>query len=474
MTLNELIARRDGYKEQATTAFLAGKNDEGKKYLGLAEKATESIEGITAASGLKPLRAPVEIANNGGSFVPVGGNRGSNEEGDSSKAADMQYAAYQTRFGDLDNAVKAVLTDMHGKDYAASFWAQKAAFGKFLRKGEIGLERSEFNLLKQVILTPGVVKSALLNGFDSVDALKATMGESIDSLGGFSAPVDFQTRVIERIQGLAVVRSRASVDTTSRDRVEFPVITGGDNTYTSSVRTTWTSEINLADIGTNLTLGSEVIPVHTMMSEAWISRNNVEDAAFDIESHLTRRIGESAALEENAKFLTGTGVGAPQGILPNGTNGLSLTRVHSGSTSAVTWDQLLALYYGIAAQYRANAVWIMEGATALNISQIKDSNFGYLWQPFQYAGGAMGPEPMLRGKAVLEDEAMPSIANGAYPIIFGDLSGYQIIDRVGMTIERYLDSGPARKNAIVYVMRRRVGGQVLEPWRFAVMQNATS
>lgn len=473
MNLNELIARRDQYKEQATTAYLAGRTDEGDRLKGLAEKAQKSIDGLTALEGLKPLRAPVETANDGGSFVPSGG-RGRETGADGNKAVQMQSAAYVTRFGDLDEAVKAVLTDTHGSDYAGKFWAQKAAFRKFLRMGELNLDRGEFDILKQVILTPGTVKSALLNGFDSVDALKATMGETIDSLGGFAAPVDFQTRVIERIAGLAVVRGRASVDTTSRDRVEYPVIKGGDNRYTSAVRVSWTSEINLADIGTNLTLGSEAIPVHTMMAEAWISRNNVEDAAFDIEGHLTRRIGEAAALDENERFLTGTGVGTPQGILPGGTNGLSLTRVFSGSTTGVTWDQLLALYYGVAAQYRQNAVWCMEGATALNISQIKDSNFGYLWQPFQYQGGAMGPEPMLRGKAVLEDEAMPSIANGAYPIIFGDMTGYQIIDRVGMTIERYLDSGPARKNAIVYVMRRRVGGQVLEPWRFAVMQCATS
>lgn len=473
MNLQELIARRDGYKEQATTAFLAGKNEDGNRLLGLAEKATESIEGATKAANLKPLRAPGQAAADGGSFMPIGGQPQAGNDG-ATKAAQMQQSAYVARFGDMDDAVKSILTDLHGGDYAGKFYAQKAAFNKFLRKGEFALERPEFDLLKQIILTPGVVKSALINGFDSVESTKATMGESIDSLGGFAAPVDFQTRVIERIQGLAVVRSRAAVDTTSRDRVEYPVIKGGDSRYTSAVRTSWTSEVNLADITTNLTLGSEVIPVHTMMAEAWLSRNSVEDAAFNIEEHLTRRIGESAALEENEKFLIGTGAGAPQGILPGGSNGLSLSRVFSGSTTGVTWDQILALYYGVASQYRANAVWLMEGATALAISQLKDSNFGYLWQPFQYQGGAMGPEPMLRGKAVLEDEAMPSIANGAYPIVFGDMSGYQIIDRVGMTIERYLDSAPARKNAIVYVMRRRVGGQVIEPWRFSVMQCATS
>jgi HK97 family phage major capsid protein len=65
---------------------------------------------------------------------------------------------------------------------------------------------------------------------------------------------------------------------------------------------------------------------------------------------------------------------------------------------------------------------------------------------------------------------MPDIADGSFPMVFGDLAGYQIVDRIGMTVERYLDSATARQNMVMYVMRRRLGGQVVEPWRFAVME----
>jgi HK97 family phage major capsid protein len=51
--------------------------------------------------------------------------------------------------------------------------------------------------------------------------------------------------------------------------------------------------------------------------------------------------------------------------------------------------------------------------------------------------------------------------------VFGDLTGYTIVDRIGMTVERYLDSATARQNLVYYVMRRRLGGQVTEPWRLA-------
>jgi HK97 family phage major capsid protein len=69
---------------------------------------------------------------------------------------------------------------------------------------------------------------------------------------------------------------------------------------------------------------------------------------------------------------------------------------------------------------------------------------------------------------------MPTIGAGTYPLIFGDLKGYTIVDRVGMSIERYLDSATARQDMVAYLMRRRVGGKVMEPWRFAVQKVAAS
>jgi HK97 family phage major capsid protein len=217
------------------------------------------------------------------------------------------------------------------------------------------------------------------------------------------------------------------------------------------------------------------------MATVPMSRNLVEDAAFNIESYLSQKLAEASAIDEDNRFLTGDGVGKPQGILPGGTNGLSLTEVVSGGASTLTFGAsdkgLVPLTFGIAAQYRQNAVWIAEKATYQAISQLTDGNGQYLWRSLFGNNSAQGGSnnlPALLGYPVLEQEAMPSIGSNAYPIIFGDLRGYTIVDRIGMQVERYLDSTTAVTNTIKYVMRRRLGGQVTEPWRFTVQKVAAS
>ena len=378
-------------------------------------------------------------------------------------------------FERIDSSTKSILIDLHGPNYEAAYWQQRRAFNRYLRRGAEGLSDEESRLLKQIILTPNAVKAAILQGADNVAALKATMIEAIDTLGGYAVPVDFQDRVIERMAAFAVVRPRAMVNQTSSDKVEIPVGTGGDDQYTSAVRVKWVNEIPAAGASeTNMTFGMESIPIHTVMATTQLSRNLLEDAGFNLESYVITKFSEAAAIDEDNKFLVGNGVGCPEGILPGGVNALGLTEKASGGASSFTWDGLIDMTFGIAAQYRRNAAWIGERATYLAIAKIKDTNFGYLWAPYQTVGGQTSPLQPLLGHTPLEQEAMPSVAANAYPLIFGDLAGYQIYDRIGMTIDRIIDSAMAEQNMVKFIMRRRLGGQVVEPWRFCVQKVASS
>lgn len=461
----DFAAKRDGYIAKSKTAIALGKVEEGTKYRQLAEKAQKALSESALLDALVPLPSASK-----GAFMPTGNQ---SAESASNDADTRQRAVYVSRFGDQDAAVKALLKDLHGNAEEAYF-KQWAAFSKYLRLGKEELSREERGLLTQIVFTPATIKAALAQGVDSAQALKATMVEAVGSLGGFATPVDFQARVIERIQGFAIMRGKASVDQTSRDIVEIPVSTGGDDQYSSAVRVTWVDETPAAgQAATNLRFGLESIPIHTMMAEAGLSRNSVEDAAFDLESYLTRKIGEAAAMDEDNRFLTGSGVGNPQGILPGGSNAISLTEVASGNSSALTWPGLISLSYAIASQYRQNACWIAERATYSAIAKLVNGAGDYLWEPYQYAGGANAAPAKLLGYPVMEQESMPSVAANAFPIVFGDPAGYQIFDRIGMTIERYLDSATARQNMVIYVMRRRLGAQVVEPWRFAVQKIST-
>ncbi|GAG20536.1 unnamed protein product, partial [marine sediment metagenome] len=253
--------------------------------------------------------------------------------------------------------------------------------------------------------TPELAKKAITQGWD-VYALKSTMIEARDNLGGYTVPVDFQNRVIERLMGLVVMRGRASTITTSRDAIEIPKETGGGTQYTGAVRVTWVEETpaNQAASDTNLTFGMERIPVHTVMASTNLSRNLLEDAAFDLASFLSRKFAEAAAIDEDNKFLTGTGAGQPRGLLPDSGNGMSITEEAGGASAAVQFDDFIGLQYGIDSQYRQRAVWLAEKATYQAIAELKDSNGQYLWRD-QFGQNTVGQADRLLGYPVLEQEA---------------------------------------------------------------------
>lgn len=66
---------------------------------------------------------------------------------------------------------------------------------------------------------------------------------------------------------------------------------------------------------------------------------------------------------------------------------------------------------------------------------------------------------------------MPDIAANAYPIIFGNRKGYQIADRIGMSVIRD-ETTHSEEDIVKLVFRRRLGGQVARTWMFAVMKVA--
>ena len=393
-------------------------------------------------------------------------------------------AWYGERFKSIPAGAEQIARELYA-DYGNGSYEQlmfdkHQSFVKFVRTGELGYTPEERRLAKMIVLTPGQIIAAAASGI-SVKAIKLTMVEGIDTLGGYLVPEDFRETLVERLPGMTVVRKRADVQTTSRDVLTMPRVTGGTSRYTGNVRWTLVNETPLGtEAATNATFGELRIPVYTAMGHVAISKNTLEDAVTNLIAYLSKELTSSSAIFEDELFLVGVtngGGNGPQGILagtsnPNAPINADVNLVVSGSAAALTGDGLKKVPFGIAKQYRSNnACWIMNKATLQAASILKDGNGQYL-----IGGGPEGrlnaqavPDSML-GYAVEESEAMPDIAASVYPIIFGDLGGYTIADRVGMSIERYDDSVTAKSNSVVIVARRRVGGQVTQGWRLVAHQ----
>jgi len=420
----------------------------------LFKKATELKSAESLLDQIQEPQMPADL--------PVDDGDGTNPAPKSATKA--VNPLYVMQYGDEDTAIKAVLNDLHGADYQQKRWEQRQGFVKYLRTG-----RGES---REFLWTPETIKVALEEGQD-VKAMKTVMVEAISDLGGYVVPEDFRAEVVSRMAGYTVVRPLARVVQTSRDSVEFPVMTGGGDQYRDAVRVTWVTETPTAGTAaTNLTFGQEKIPVHEVMAETFLSRALVEDAAFNITGWLADSFASAQAIDEDNKFLKNDGMGSPEGILLDDAN-RSTTNINeevSGNASALTSDGLIGLVYDIAAQYRQNARFVAARATYKAIRKLKTGDGEYLWERNYQAGQ---PERLL-GYPILEQEGMPSVTATYYPVLFGDFRGYYIVDRIGMSVERYLDSATARIGQVCFLARRRLGGQCMEPWRFAAQRVGAS
>lgn len=401
-----------------------------------------------------PMRPPFDVDDTG--------------EPEKPKDDSFSKGVYVMQYGKTADAEKAVLKDLYGADYQQKRYDQTRAFVKYLRHGQRVLTANDENLLKQIIVLPETLRAEINKGVDMRE-IKVTLQEGVADLGGYTVPEDFRADLIKRLMGLTVVRGRARQVTTIRDSVEWPKLEGGNSQYTSAVRVTWVDEVpSSATVAqTNPTFGMYRIPVFTVMARTDLSRNLVEDSAFNILQIVSQLFAEAMAVDEDTKFLTGDGGGAPRGILgnrsgANQTPETGIESVNSGSAAALTADGLVDLVYGLHSQYRQGAVAVGARLTHRDIRKIKDGIGDYLWQ----RGLAAGEPPTLLSYPFLESESIPAIAANNYPVIFGDLSGYMIVDRVGMSVERVEDTTTKGTNTVALFARRRLGGQVVEPWKF--------
>jgi len=455
-------AKKQKAQFETIKAQIDARESEEKSAQELKVAELEKKNAELAAAAAKPIRPPFE---DGTEPTP---------EGDGIKSF------VTLKYGETDAATKAVISDLYGSkfNYNQARHDQMGAFVKYIRFGEVRLTPAEAALLhvsaKNIILRPEMIKAEVESG-RTVAEIKATLEEASNDLGGYLVPEDYRTEIIKRLMGVTVVRGRARVVTTTRDAVEWPVLLGGNNIYTSAVRVTWVDETpSSASVAeTNPTFGMTRIPVHTVMARTNLSQNLLEDSAFNLLEIMSGLFAEAMAVDEDAQFLTGTGAGRPYGVLGDRANGAQespvtgVTDVNTGSASAVTSDGYQDLVYSLPAQYRANAVHVMARTTLRDSRKLKDGDARYVWQP----GLQAGQPSSLLGYPVYESENMPTIAANAYIDLFGSWrDGYIIVDRVGMTVQRVSDTTTVGTNQVALFARRRLGGQCVAPWAFAALQ----
>lgn len=277
-----------------------------------------------------------------------------------------------------------------------------------------------------------------------------------DASGGYLAPEEFGKELLKKLVEINPIRAFANVVQISAPEVKYPRRLTG-------TAATWVGEID-PRTASGMTFEQVTITPHELATFTDISNNLLEDNAYGLEGELLNDFAESFGKTESVAFLTGTGTGQPKGLITD-TDIAEITT--TPPAASMSHELLVALFHGIPTTYAQRGVWMMNRKTLAMVRQVQTT----VGQPLVVDRISESFPQTLFGRPVIEMPDMDDWADGNTPIIFGDLSGYRIVDRVGLSTLRDPFS-LATVGQVRFHARKRVGADLTHPDRFVKLSVA--
>ena len=243
-----------------------------------------------------------------------------------------------------------------------------------------------------------------------------------DSEGGYLVPDEYEHTLIESLEEENIFRRFAHIIRTSSGDRKIPIVV-------SKGTASWIDE-EAAYPESDDAFGQTSISAYKLATMIKVSDELLHDSVFDVASYIAREFARRIGAKEEEAFFVGDGSGKATGIFA--ATGGAQTGVTAASSTAITADELIDLFYSLKSPYRRKAVWVMNDSTFKAIRKLKDNQGQYLWQPSLTAGT---PDTILN-RPVYTSSYVPAIAAGAKTIAFGDFSYYWIADRQGRSFKR--------------------------------------
>lgn len=166
----------------------------------------------------------------------------------------------------------------------------------------------------------------------------------------------------------------------------------------------------------------------------------LKTSAFNIEQFVANLAGRKLASTEETAFVSGTGTGQPKGLRTES----GIPTIHQIG-AGLAYDDVVALYHKLPAQYRQNAVWLASNKAAKLLHGLKDSQNRPLFVPGQ-------PLDQLFNKPLLETVDIPENLGGHTDteIFFGDPYYYWIKYGSSMEMASQIDVERLKTKLVVY------------------------
>lgn len=334
----------------------------------------------------------------------------------------------------IDGAEGRSLTD----EEVAEYEALEAELAGVRRTDEVRARNAAYNTVRVPagVPTPGGPKqdtytaafnNYLRTGRANADLIQNAQSEGVPSEGGYLVPDEFRQKLIERLKafgGIGGVAERYNTGTGAP--VEWPTL--DDTGNTGEV----VQEGNTFSAGADVAFGTNSLGSYSYVAGGGasnplrVSRELVQDAAFDIQGLLARILGVRIARIQATHWATGSGVNQPLGLITG------RTPVQNAANTGIAHDDLITAIHSVDPAYRGAAGWVFNDLTLASIEKIKDSAGNPIYRG-RDANMALGlNEDTLLGYPITIDQAMPTIVANSPTVqwgAFGDVKqGYVIRD----------------------------------------------
>ena len=220
-------------------------------------------------------------------------------------------------------------------------------------------------------------------------------------------------------------------------------------------------------------LGKLMIPGQRDVAMPNASQKMLDDAFIDVEAWLAGKVSQVFSRGEASAFISGNGVNKPLGILSyaagTSVGSQQVQQVVTTSASTFTYAGLLALQNVLKEPYQANATFLTQRASMVNLLSIADTQNRPIFN-MNYDRNAAG-EGFVMGKPIRFAADMPAVAANALAMAYGDWKqAYQIVDRMGI---RVLRDPYTNKPFVRFYTTKRVGGAVVNFEAYKVAKIST-
>ena len=346
---------------------------------------------------------------------------------------------WQDRFDELEfqvkKSAKANTSASERGDETKTFLKAARLFGK----GGISAVQNEFKDAK-VTRSGAESKSDNLVRFD------------VSAAGALLMPAEMSSDINKQIVEISPVLQVAKVVNTSNPSYK-------QARRDSSLTASWLDE-DVAGSKTKDSFGFTDIPVHKLSARVAWTIEQEQDSAYDLEAEIMSSIREQFDKSLGAAFISGNGVGKPQGMVGN------VQSLTAGGTT-LTADMLINLQYSIKSAYRGRASWMANRATIREIRQLAvvagSSVLSYLWEPSFQAGepSLLLGSPVYEAPDLVAPNAAGTYGTGDAALLYGDFNyGYVVPKHTDFYLIRDPYSEGSSFVTNIYAMTR-FGGAVV-------------